>query len=144
MLLFSMRKVKVIVLLEFLDADEHIATLDFVMSLYEKSSDWAIALVGDNCPTNRSMATKLQIPFIGCASHLWNLWVEDYLKEYAEHIKVIHFLMTELKTPRNAAILREKTPLVAINIPQNRTRWGIQMDMIERYLFDLTFLDSRY
>lgn len=47
----------------------HILKLEY----YERSSDSLLFLVGDNCSTNRALATRLSVPLVGCASHRLNL-----------------------------------------------------------------------
>ncbi|KAG3111168.1 hypothetical protein PI124_g9772 [Phytophthora idaei] len=64
------------------DADAHIKLFDCVLDVYNKTLDMVAFIVGDNCSTNQSIATKLDVPLVGCASHQFNLAVNKYLAEY--------------------------------------------------------------
>ncbi len=43
-------------------------------------SNWCLCQTVGNCNLNRSIATKLKIPHVGCASHKLNLKIEDMIK----------------------------------------------------------------
>ncbi|KAG6962595.1 hypothetical protein JG688_00008523 [Phytophthora aleatoria] len=64
------------------DADAHIKLFDCMLDVYNKTLDMVAFIVGDNCSTNQSIATKLDVPLVGCASHRFNLAVNKYLAEY--------------------------------------------------------------
>ncbi|KAG3173717.1 hypothetical protein C6341_g9963 [Phytophthora cactorum] len=64
------------------DADAHIKLFDCVLDVYNKTLDMVAFIVGDNCSTNQSITTKLDVPLVGCASHRFNLAVNKYLAEY--------------------------------------------------------------
>ena len=46
---------------------------------YNRNKDSILFLVGDNTNTNPATAAKLGVPFIGCASHRFNLAVQVIL-----------------------------------------------------------------
>ncbi|KAF1777846.1 hypothetical protein GQ600_18962 [Phytophthora cactorum] len=46
---------------------------DCVLDVYNKTLDMVAFIVGDNCSTNQSITTKLDVPLVGCASHRFNL-----------------------------------------------------------------------
>eukprot|EP00644_Phytophthora_capsici_P010759 jgi/Phyca11/104645/e_gw1.9.920.1 len=50
-----------------------------ILDVYNKTEDMVGFLVGDNCSTNQSIATKMGVPLVGCASHRFNLAVGKYL-----------------------------------------------------------------
>ncbi|ETM33404.1 hypothetical protein L914_19363, partial [Phytophthora nicotianae] len=54
-------------------ADAHIDMIDNVLGVYEKNREMLRFVVGDNCPTNKAIATLLKVSLIGCASHRFNL-----------------------------------------------------------------------
>ncbi len=60
-----------------LDAESHMSYIKFVLGLFDKSIDDVVALIVDNCSTNHSVAEKVSTSFIGCASHRYNLAVQD-------------------------------------------------------------------
>ena len=51
------------------DADHLRAFCEYVLDLFANFSATVIALLGDNCSTNRSFAHKISVPFVGCALH---------------------------------------------------------------------------
>nr|KAE8921679.1 hypothetical protein PF009_g28044 [Phytophthora fragariae] len=50
-----------------------------VLSLYNKNFSMVAFLVGDNCATNRRIATLMELPLVRCVSHRYNLAVNRYL-----------------------------------------------------------------
>ncbi|KAG6615131.1 nucleolar complex protein 14 [Phytophthora cinnamomi] len=50
-------------------ADAHIEFIESILAVYDKDLSVITFLVADNSSTNRSVATKLNIPPIGCVSH---------------------------------------------------------------------------
>lgn len=63
-----------------LDANSHISLIEFVLSVYKMSLANVLSLTGENCNTNKAISNPMSIPFIGCASHLLNLAVNDMLE----------------------------------------------------------------
>ena len=114
-----------------LDADEHVGYLSYVLELFGYSFENVVALICDNCNTNKSIANKLSVPLIGCASHRFNLAVQDILSEHETLLFKVHALMKKLRTPLMAARLAKQTPLNAKT--QNVTRWSSSFDMLRRY-----------
>ncbi|KAG6583224.1 nucleolar complex protein 14 [Phytophthora cinnamomi] len=47
------------------DAEVHIAMFKRVLSLYNKNVSMVAFLVGDNCATNRRIATLMELPLVG-------------------------------------------------------------------------------
>ncbi|ETP01333.1 hypothetical protein F441_21409, partial [Phytophthora nicotianae CJ01A1] len=76
----------------------------------------------DNCNTNRSIATKLGVPLIGCASHRFNLTVKKFLTEHERLLQQVNDLMLQLQHPNNATELSKLIPLRADK--RNVTRWS--------------------
>ncbi|RLN91217.1 hypothetical protein BBJ28_00018106 [Nothophytophthora sp. Chile5] len=68
-------------------------------------------MVGDNCSVNRSIGRKIgAVPFIGCASHRFNLAMNDYLSKKTDLLNKIHALMKGFSTLKGRAVLRQVTP----------------------------------
>ncbi|KAG6944321.1 hypothetical protein JG688_00017148, partial [Phytophthora aleatoria] len=65
------------------DADAHIAFLKTILKPVKRHVECVRFLVGDNCSVTGSIATKLRIPLVGCASHRLNLAMNQYLETYA-------------------------------------------------------------
>ena len=79
-----------------------------VLSVYRKDLTNLLFLVGDNAPVNKSIANLLVIPFIGCASHRFNLACKKYLEPFENNLKKINDLMITLSHIKQAVKLRKK------------------------------------
>jgi hypothetical protein len=102
----------------------------------------------DNCSANRRLCNLCEIPMKGCGSHRFALGVDDFLgseekknkqgritqeASYARKlIKKIDLLMGELKTIKNAALLRQHTHLLPER--NNVTRWSSVFLMLKKWL----------
>jgi len=114
------------------DADAHIELLRNVLAVYNKTVDMVQFIVADNCNTNRSIATKLGVPLVGCASHRFNLAVNTFLTEHDLLLRKVNNLMSQLRQANNAAELNKLTPLRAKK--RNVTRWSSTYEMLERFM----------
>jgi len=94
----------------------------------------------NNTNTNPATATKLGVPFIGCASHRFNLAVQSYLDTYDEITSSINTLMKTLSNIKKAGKLRLKTNLEPVT--KNVTRWSSTYSMVERFFQLKTHLDE--
>ncbi|ETM03566.1 hypothetical protein L917_00239 [Phytophthora nicotianae] len=94
-------------------------------------------LIGDNCATNQAIATLLNVPLIGCASHRFNLAVNAYLSYYKTEVEVVSALMAALRTINNRAALLEYTSLFPRR--PNATGWSSTFEMVARYRVDAVF-----
>lgn len=115
-----------------LSAEEHIEYLRYVLELFQFTFENVICIIGDNCNTNKSISNKLSIPMIGCASHRYNLAVQDILSEHEELLSKINTLMIKLKSLLLGAKLMKITGLKART--RNQTRWSSTFQMLVRYL----------
>lgn len=106
--------------------------------------------VSDNCSANRLMATKTNIPMVGCASHRLNLGVEAWIgpkhrvnkrgevsiSENRRIITKIDKLMGEFKTQKNAPILRVKCmEMLDKDLKPTRmqeTRWSSKHGLVKK------------
>ena len=91
-----------------------------------------VALIADNCETNKALARLCEEPLIGCHSHRLALAVKEYLKPHDKLISKVNALMGKLRTPKIAAELRKHSPLRPFQF--GITRWLSVMQMFERYL----------
>lgn len=98
---------------------------------YNRTKNSILFLVGDNTNTNPATAAKLDVPFIGCASHRFNLAVQSYLDTYDEITSSINNLMKSLSNIKKAGKLRLKTDLEPVT--KNVTRWSSTYSMVERF-----------
>ncbi len=64
-----------------LDAQEHVEFIAYILRLYKKTWHYVACIVGDNMNVNKSIANKVRVPLIGCASHRFNLAVCDIISE---------------------------------------------------------------
>eukprot|EP00644_Phytophthora_capsici_P014225 jgi/Phyca11/98973/e_gw1.3.1231.1 len=63
-------------------ADAHVQLFKSTLDVYNKTLSMVAFMVGVNCNTNRSIATKLGVPQVGCASHRFNLAVNKFLEPH--------------------------------------------------------------
>ena len=115
-----------------LTALEHKNLLDFTLSIYGKNITNVIAICGDNCETNKALASLCQKPLMGCASHRFNLACAELLEDHGEIIQKINALMGKMKSVKLSAKLRQFTHLRPIQA--NITRWSSTHQMINRYM----------
>lgn len=64
---------------ESLDANENFQFLVLLLSLFGKSMTNVVAVIRDNCSTNRCRSRRIGPIFVGCHSHRLNLSVQDIL-----------------------------------------------------------------
>ena len=69
------------------------------------------AMVDDNCSPNKAFARKAKCPFVGWASHRFNLAVQDILSGYEDLLAIVHNLMVKMRKLLAAAKLRKLTQL---------------------------------
>lgn len=112
-------------------ADAQAAFIVDVVELLDRQKTDILFLVADNTNTNPRTAEILNVPFIGCASHRFNLAVQRYLSQYEAIISDINQLMKSLFTLKRAGKLRQLTHLEPIFM--NVTRWSSKFTMIDRY-----------
>ncbi|GMF28446.1 unnamed protein product [Phytophthora fragariaefolia] len=113
-------------------ADAQIELMQGVLTVYNKDTTMIKFVVGDNCATNQSLATKLGVPLVGCASHRFNLAMFTFLSDSDDLIYQIRCLMTTLRLPNNAAQLPLHTHLHAER--SNATRWSSVWKMVDKYI----------
>ena len=125
---------------EKMDADSHFAFIEATFAVYGSSLSAIQVLIADNAPTNISIAKKIGVPFIGCASHRFNLAVEQYLVNFKPLLDKVRFVMKKYRELKNAAALRKKTPLRPIL--DNETHWSRQKEMLQRFDEFQEFFDT--
>lgn len=119
-----------------LGAEQHREFFQATLELYGKSLSNVVALVGDNCSTNKACANLAGCPLIGCASHKLNLAVKEWIRVedtilVSQILEAVKQLMSKLTNLKNAARLRELTDLAAVS--PNETRWSGWYQMLRRY-----------
>eukprot|EP00644_Phytophthora_capsici_P017863 jgi/Phyca11/62524/gw1.62.242.1 len=68
-------------------AAEHIDFIDMVLSQYGLHISDMIAIVADNMETNKAIARRVDVPFVGCAAHRFNLAVRQRIEPHMKLIK---------------------------------------------------------
>lgn len=121
-----------------LTAQSHYDFTTHVLTGYGKSWDNVVALIGDNCATNKAFARLVQTNFIGFASHRLNLAMKHLLEPHEEVIKNVQALMKKLKNILPTAKLCKLTPLRAKTAQV--TRWPSTYEMLKRYFQLKVFL----
>ncbi len=113
------------------NADNRVEFLKFTLEIYGKGVEDVVALIGDNCNSNKAVATNLRCQFIGCSSHRLNLAVKAIIADEQYIIDRVHEVMEKLRYPIAAAKLRKLTYLTSqLN---NDTRWSSTYAMLDRY-----------
>ncbi|KAE9321784.1 hypothetical protein PR003_g17390 [Phytophthora rubi] len=113
-------------------ADVLINLFENILDVYNKTTAMVGFLVGDNCSTNQSIAMKMGIPLVGCASHRFNLAVKKYLEPHERLLSEVNDLMVELRPEKNRAELKKYTELLPVK--RNVTRWSSTFTMVQRYI----------
>lgn len=119
-----------------LNAVNHASLIKATCEMFGKDPATCIEfLTGDNCTTNCSIADRLNVGFVGCASHRLNLAVNEFLKHppYEECITSVHALMLSLNTIKNRAALRAAGTNLSPMF-HNQTRWWSKYLMLQRYV----------
>ena len=125
---------------ENFDAASNKDFIGYVLGLFNKSFDNLIFLVGDNASVNKRLADLLQVPFIGCASHRFNLAFKDFLVSFEGTLTKINDLMKTLRNMKQAGKLRKKTDLEPVQ--RNVTRWSSTFEMVKRFFEIKAFIDD--
>ncbi|KAG6942091.1 hypothetical protein JG688_00018320 [Phytophthora aleatoria] len=111
-----------------LPAESH---LDFLATMLPR--DFGVQLeqcrfiVGDNCSVNRRMATLMEVPQVGCASHRLNLAVQDHMASHKGDLAAIQALMIKLRTLTQSANFGDEVEF--------------DLSMIKRYVELSEFID---
>ena len=125
---------------EHFDSASHVAFIKDVLSFFGKSLDNVSFVVGDNAPVNLRISDLIGIPFIGCASHRFNLACKKYLQPFEDNLQRINSLMVILRNLKQAGKLRTKTHLEPVK--RNVTRWSSTFAMLKRFFELKPFLDE--
>ncbi|KAG3170611.1 hypothetical protein PC128_g18919 [Phytophthora cactorum] len=100
-----------------LSAQGHVDFLRDILSQdYGKTLENCVYLVGDNCATNRRLATLMGVPLLGCASHRLNLTTQNLLENFKNELAQVRDLMIKLKSLNQSAKLRYVQDEIATGI----------------------------
>jgi hypothetical protein len=119
-------------------AKAHVDHIKHVFSKYYNLDvqDWAKHILADNAPVNQKTARDLDIPSIGCKSHLLNLEANHMIArdDHLQNLLVdVRNNMTVWKNSnKNSSIMRELTPLRP-SLP-SKVRWSGNCQMLEKWL----------
>ncbi|RQM21052.1 hypothetical protein B5M09_013373 [Aphanomyces astaci] len=105
---------------------------DFVLDVYGKRRRNVVALIGDNCATNRAFYRLAGIPMVGCASHRFNLFVGDVLADCEDLLCAVHATIKKLSNIIPATKLHRLTSLYPKQ--RKKTRWSSSVAMLARYV----------
>ena len=115
-----------------MNAGGHIEYIDYVLNLFNQSFENVVAITGDNCSANRSIARKLEIKFVGCATYRYNLALKDLFVSESACIEKVHSIMKAMKHPVVSAKLGKLAPLrPKCHVP---TRSSSSTKMLHRYI----------
>lgn len=79
-------------------ANAHIDLIEFVLEVYGKSLDNVVSICADNAEVNKAVASRCNLPLVGCSSHRFNLAIMDFLKPHDKLLNKVNILMGKLKT----------------------------------------------
>lgn len=113
-------------------ADQHINLLSYFLTFLDKSFEKVTALFGDDCSTNKSVASNLKKLLIRCSSHHFQLKVREFTWNKDDAKGRAHLLMTELRTTFLQARLYQQTTLRAKL--SNDARWISVYEMLQRHV----------
>lgn len=117
-----------------LSAESHEKLFEIILDIYDKNLSNVLFFVGDNCNTNKSLASLCQVPLIGCYSHRFNLEVKNFIvdQECEDLLENINSIMKLLKSTKRAAKLARSTSLLPKK--RNVTRWSSSFEMLKRFM----------
>ncbi|OQR85775.1 hypothetical protein ACHHYP_11401 [Achlya hypogyna] len=111
-------------------ASNHVALIKNSLDFYNSTLDRVVAIIGDNCSVNQSMARLLGVPLLGCASHKFALAVKDWIENQTSLDGALD-VMVKVSTIKLSASLRNLTNLCAVKA--NETRWTSRFTILKRY-----------
>ena len=98
-----------------LDADEQKSFMMYVLNN-------VYCLTGDNASVSKSVATKTALQIFGCASHRFNLALQDFIEQEKEMVDKINLVVLKPKSHLLSTKLRKLTHLRPKL--RNATRWS--------------------
>jgi len=119
---------------ECANADAYIEAIKFVLSCVDLEIADIAFIIADNCATNKSVAQKAGLKFIGCASHRLSLAGKRLMTDDAAIKAVVDkmfSLMQVLKKQKWSTRLRAETALLPAD--RNETRFNGTADGIKRF-----------
>ena len=116
---------------ETLSAVEHENYITYVLNLFGKSAENVACVIADNNNTNKAVADAMGASFIGCASHRFNLAVQDIIEIHATVVDKVQTLMIKLRNLTTSAKLRRITGLNPV--VRHHIRWNSTFKMLKRY-----------
>ena len=87
--------------------DNQISTVEIALTSLNLSWADIMIIIADNTTVNPSIARKVKIPMIGCQSHVLNLAVREYVKQYQALLLKMNDLCKTFRSPKNRGRLRE-------------------------------------
>ncbi|KAL0223755.1 hypothetical protein P9112_003145 [Eukaryota sp. TZLM1-RC] len=79
--------------------------IEIVLNRFAKSFHNILFVTGDNCPTNKRLARILNVQFIGCAAHRFQLELQKSCQNLTDIFKKIDHLFVSLRISKAALIL---------------------------------------
>lgn len=101
-----------------------------------------VALVGNDCSTNRSVGDITEISLIECASNRLQLAVRDFLSKNEPILQQVHTLMVNLRTSLTSAIFEQYFYKKEKN--RNVFRWTSTFGMLIRHVCFRQYLPEIY
>lgn len=74
-------------------ANSCMETIEYILSVYNRTWDNVIAIIGENVSTNKAVASLVGLMLIGCASDRFNLAMVDIIDSYEQVVCIIRTIM---------------------------------------------------
>lgn len=113
-------------------ADIYLDSIEKYLMRVGKSMANVTVIMGNNCPTNISLAGKAGKPFIGCYSDRLDMGVKVYLHHHQATVRKITALMALLSTKKYCNLLK-KEGCDVIPVKLSSDKWEATYMMLERY-----------
>ncbi|CAI9728339.1 Hypothetical predicted protein [Octopus vulgaris] len=110
-------------------ASDYVEFIEYVLSIYNKNLENAIAIAGHNTEVDKSIANLCKIPLIKCVSHKYTLVLSAHLDKQEVLLDKIKMLMGMLKSLKLAGKHGGKTPFQSIQ--RRPSTWSSTYGMIE-------------
>lgn len=99
-------------------------------SIFLKSTNNIVALVGDNRAVNKLVARLLDAGFFGCALHRFNVVVKDIIYARTKAISLVLVVKKKITYPACQTALRVHTNLASVK--SNITQWSSVFVLLQR------------
>lgn len=123
------------------NAEKPYKVLLFVLFVFSKSMENVVAVIADNCQTNRAMARRIGPTFVGGHRHRFNICLQDIIDQHKDVLMSVQLLMCKLSYQIPAAKVQALIHLKDILV--NKTRWSSPYNILRGFQDLLPFIKNR-